>query len=175
MFSLVEDTQEAPAERMEVISSFSEIRPPVMTGTWLMLQMRVRILGISAGSTSITSGFTFWICFSRLEKARESITKNRSTVNIESFLAYFTNAGFVEMIPSASVRSLIKSTAISFEASPVIRSIWTTASFPAAFIFATISEILQIFPKRMKIMRPLQDKDFSRLSKLLTAAMTGDS
>ena len=58
---LVEEMETTPAESMAMISSLSEIRPPAMTGTETILQMRAIIFGIGAGRTSIRSGEA---CFS---------------------------------------------------------------------------------------------------------------
>ena len=55
-------------------------------------------------------------------KEIESITKKRMIANISSSLAFRIIAGFVEIIPSAWVTCLRKSTATSLLLNPVIRS-----------------------------------------------------
>ena len=46
----------APAPSAPITSSLSEISPPAITGTLLVLHIFLRIFGIRPGSTSITSG-----------------------------------------------------------------------------------------------------------------------
>ena len=120
------------------------------------------------------SGLATLICFSMFSKAMESNTKTRSVVYRDSSLARFIRAGFVEMIPSALVLFLMKSTATSLLLSPVIRSICTMATLSDALICSTMVLILQISPKRMNttLISSLWQQA-SRPSMSFTAAMTG--
>ena len=55
--SFVEEMLIAPACKSVITSSFSDTKPPAITGTDDSLHTLETIFGISAGSTSITSGF----------------------------------------------------------------------------------------------------------------------
>ena len=78
------------------------------------------------------------------------------------------------MIPSASVVFWMKSTTISLLLSPLIRSMWTIATFPASFTFFTISPMEQISPNKMKTTRmSSKEQQISTSSMLFTAAMIG--
>ena len=83
-------------------------------------------------------------------------------------------AGFVEMIPSALVFFLIKSTATSFPLRPLTRSIWTMATFPWAFNSSTIRQMLQTSPNRINtIFISSRSQHFFAPSISFTAAITG--
>ena len=80
------------------------------------------------------------------------------------------------MMPSASVILRMKSTAISLLARPAMRSTWTMANLPAAWMRCTSVEILQISPYRIKTTRmfSLRRASSSPPSSLM-AAITGVS
>ena len=132
------------------------------------------ILGITPGSTSIKSGFIMCCCCLIFSNAIESSKKTRSTVYIDISFAFLISDGFVEMIPSASVCSLINSTAISFGLKPLMRSICTIAILRASRIVFTIEPIEQTSPNKIKmtlISSCLQHSSTSSI--LFTAAIIG--
>ena len=129
------------------------------------------ILGITPGSTSIKSGFIMCCCCLIFSNAIESSKKTRSTVYIDISFAFLISDGFVEMIPSASVCSLINSTAISFGLKPLMRSICTIAILPASRIVFTIEQTSPNKIKMTLISSCLQHSSTSSI--LFTAAIIG--
>ena len=106
----------------------------------------------------------------------ESSRNTRRMAANPSSLARRMNDWRVEMMPSASVWLRIKSTATSLLARPAMRSTWTMANLPAAWIRCTSVEILQISPYRIKTTRIFSFcSAFCSPSSSLTAAMTGVS
>ena len=143
----------APFASAFMTSSFSWIRPPQRTGTLLMEQIFLTILGtMMPGRISIISGWESRFSrdrLSMLKSARLSITKYRSTVTRPISLACVIRFAFVVMMPSALVYLRIKSIETSWGLSPVTRSIWTIAIFPASFTLATMSAMVQMSPNKM--------------------------
>jgi len=98
------------------------INPPAIIGIFEcfltkqkdFVQFRVKFL-----SDQDWNNRYLWYAFS---KAIESNIKTLKTVIKSCFLAYLIRRGLVEMIPSASVKSWIKSTHISLLDMPSIRS-----------------------------------------------------
>lgn len=172
---LVDEIEITPASSNSIISSFSETSPPAMTGVEDSLQMRLTTLGISAGRISIKSGREDLICLSIFSYAMESMTNRRRIVYKPNSLALFIKAGLVVIIPSASVYFLMKSTAISLEFSPLIRSICTMAIFPLDFTSETMSEILHKSPYNMKTTLLSLSLHFFSPSSSFIAAIIGES
>ena len=105
----------------------------------------------------------------------ESMTNRRRIVYNPNSFARLIRAGLVVIIPSALVYFWIKSTAISLELSPAIRSIWTIAIFPEDFTVSTMSGILQMSPYKIKMTRLSLVRHFFNPSSSLIAAIIGES
>lgn len=167
----VVETASAPADSAVITCFFSESRPPEITGISIRRFTLVIISGIMPGMISTALGADSSTCFSREFRAMESTRKVRCIAMAPCFCASFTRFGFVLTIPSAAAFSNMNSTEMSLIVMPDTKSMCTTANFPWAFTFFTISEILQIEPYKINMTLHCVLKHSRRSSSLLTAAM----